>query len=132
MSRKTLKPEFREVRFRCSCRDLPDRFFVVTPHNPDGEFAGDEANRIADVRLRFELSSLKWRYFLVTGGNHDHSHAEPGYGIACSRDEAENLAKRFCQDGIFEVRDGDVILISCLPDPEPDEKIGLWKNLLMD
>jgi hypothetical protein len=65
----------------------------------------------------------------VTGGNHDFTHSEPGYGIPCTRAEGLILARQFRQEAIFEVRDDRVFLISALVSPEPDEEVGLWSEL---
>ncbi len=127
---RTLKPEFREVRFRCAESHPPARFFVITAHNPDGVSVPDAFNTRADTSLRKEIESLGFLSFPVTGGSPDFSHAEPGYGIQCSREEALGLARQFRQDAFFEVREGKVILISALPSAEPDECLGLWSALL--
>jgi len=42
------------------------------------------------------------------------------------------MARQFRQLAIFEVRDGRVFLISALEDPEPDEVVGQWAELLSD
>lgn len=127
---RTLKPEYREVRFRCSESDLPRHFYIITAHNPDGASVAEEANTRADAALRREIERLGFALFSVTGGSPDFSHAEPGYGIQCSREEALGLARQFRQDAFFEIREGKVILISAIPLAEPDEFVGLWRDLL--
>lgn len=127
---RTLKPEFREVRFRCSECDPPQHFCIITAHNPDGVAVAEEVNTRADAALRREIERLGFAFFSVTGGSPDFSHAEAGYGIECSREEAMILARQFCQDALFEVREGRVILISALLSAEADEEVGLWSALL--
>jgi hypothetical protein len=127
---RTLKPEYRDVRFRCGESDLPRYFYIITAHNPDGAAVAEEANTRADVALREEIGLLGFLSFPVTGGSPDFSHAEPGYGIQCSREEALGLARQFRQDAVFEIREGKVTLISALPSAEPDEFVGLWRDLL--
>lgn len=129
---RTLKPEFRDVRFRCAESHPPARFFVITAHNPNGETVGDEANVFADATFRQEIARLGFESFAVTGGSPDFSHAEPGYGIVCTRESALSLAKQFHQDAVFEVRNGQVFLISALPSAESDEWIGDWAKRLLE
>jgi hypothetical protein len=127
---RTLKPEYREVRFRCGAAVPPPHFYIITAHNRDGVAVVEEVNTRADAALRREIERLGFPSFSVTGGSPDFSHAEPGYGIECSRDAAMILAMQFCQDAFFEVREGRVILISALPSAEADEEVGLWSALL--
>ena len=127
---RTLKPEYREVRFRCSESNPPRHFYIITAHNPDGVAVAEDANTRADVALREEIGLFGFPSFSVIGGSPDFSHAEPGYGIQCSREEALGLARQFRQDAVFEIREGNVILISALTSAEPDEFVGLWRDLL--
>ena len=125
-----LKDEYRQVHFRCDQAVLPTSFFIVTAHNPDGTTVDAEANQRADEELRAEIRHLGYEAFGVTGGNADFTHAEPGWGFPCTREEALSLARRFRQDAVFEIREGQVILISALESPTPDEAIGAWGDLV--
>lgn len=127
---RTLRPEYRDACFRCPDPEPPARFFIITAYNPDGREVDERSNMIADAALRREISALGLDYLPVTGGSPDFSHAEPGYGIVCTRETALGLAKQFCQDAVFEVRHGQVILISALPSAEPDVVIGEWSDRL--
>jgi len=129
---RKLKGEFRQARFRCDASPLPSTFFIITAHNPDGITVSDAANQQADEGLRAEISRLGYEPFPVTGGSADFTHAEPGHGLPCARGEALAMARQFRQLAIFEVRDGRVFLISALEDPEPDEVVGQWAELLSD
>ncbi|MFK5923388.1 MAG: DUF3293 domain-containing protein [Verrucomicrobiota bacterium] len=125
-----MKDEYQQVRFHCEQKELPAAFFVVTAHNPEGNTVDDIANQMANEQLRAELESLNFKNFHVTGGNSDFSHAEPGYGIVCTREEALRLARKFRQDAIFEVREGKVFLVSAKDPTELIKKIGLWVELM--
>lgn len=126
-----MKDEYRNVRFRCERADIPSSFFIITAYNPDGITASDQENQIADEKLRAHLDFLAFDHFPVTGGNANFSHAEPGYGLACARQEALALARDFRQQAVFEIRQGRVFLISALPSPEPDEELGKWEELVV-
>lgn len=124
-----IKPEYRQVRFQCREKELPPTFFIITAHNPDGVNATPASNRAADESLATLLEDRNLPHFPVVGGSEDFSHAEPGYGIECGREEALELAHRFRQQAIFEVGDGQVTLISALEEPDPDEVVGNWRHL---
>ena len=124
-----LKAEYKEVRFKCDPSKAPGHFFIITACNPDGITVSDEANQVADQSLKTEIARLEYKSFAVTGGSPDFSHTEPGYGISCTRNEGLSLARQFCQDALFEIKNEKVILISAMKDPVPDEEIGNWTDL---
>jgi hypothetical protein len=125
-----LPDEYRQVRFRSPVEDVPPEFRILTAHNPEGVVTPPEANEEADTHLRAELDRQGFEYFPVTGGSRDFSHAEPGYGIVCDRAEALLLARRFCQNGFFEVLGGRVYLISVHEAHRPGEYVGRWRDLV--
>lgn len=124
-----LKDEYRKVRFKCEQPEPTRHFFIITAYNPDGLTVSDQANKKADQSMQAEIARLGYNYFSVTGGSPDFSHAEPGYGLTCNREEALTLARQFRQDALFEVKSNRVFLVSALVDPVPDEDIGKWTEL---
>ena len=126
---ENLKQEYRDVRFRYSDPKLPKEFFIITAHNPDGETVDDDMNREANQQVAVAISDLGYPLISVVGGSPDFTHSEPGFGIACSREQALKLAQSFRQDAVFEIRGDRVFLISALSNPGPDEQIGSWKDL---
>ena len=96
-----LRDAYRNVRFRCPKPDCPPAVFILTAHNPDGIPQDDARNDQADAALQAELRRLGHDFFPVTGGNPDPSHAEPGYGVVCTREETLALAQMFRQDAVF-------------------------------
>ncbi|HRQ88317.1 MAG TPA: DUF3293 domain-containing protein [Bacteroidia bacterium] len=126
----SLRPEYRQVRFRCDVEDVPPEFRIVTAWNPDGEKASPEENEEADRHLRSELERLGFESFPVTGGNPDFSHAEPGYGIVCNRAEGVLLARRFRQEAFYEVLGGRVYLVSVHEGHAPGDPVGRWRELV--
>lgn len=122
--------KFRNVKFHCQHGDIPENFFIVTAFNPNVETVDLLLNQFRNEKLKGEIERLGFNFFPVTGGNVGFLHSEPGYGICCNRESALLLARQSEQLAIFEVSDGKVILIAALDDPEPDEVIGLWSDLL--
>lgn len=102
---------------------------MITAHNPDGKTVDDESNNEANRKLSRAISDLGFPLIPVTGGSPDFSHAEPGFAVSCSREQALDLAREFRQDAVFEIKNNRVHLISALPSPGPDEDIGMWSEL---
>jgi len=125
-----LPDEYRQVRFKGPEDDVPPEFRIITAHNPEGVVVADEVNEEADAHLRAELERLEFEHFPVAGGSPDFSHIEPGYGIVCNRAEALLLARRFCQNGFYEVLGGRVYLFSVHEAHRPGEYVGRWRDLV--
>jgi len=92
---------------------LPDRFIVVTAHNPDGVIAPPEWNDTADARLQAELTREGLPSFRVIGGARDRSHLEPGWGIAVEAPAplGPRLSITYRQLAFFWVSDGEIWLV---------------------
>jgi len=124
-----LPDEYRQVRFKGPVEAIPPEFRILTAHNPEGVVSPAQVNAEADVHLRAELTRLEFESFPVTGGSPDFSHAESGFGVVCTRAEALLLARRFRQNGFFEVLGGRVYLISVHEAQRPGEYVGRWRDL---
>lgn len=124
-----MKEEYTKTQFVLGLANttVPAHFFIVTGHNPFGRVASDEENVEMNEVLRQQIQHAGWSHFKVTGQCEDH--AETGYGIVCSREEAILLGQEFQQDAIYEVRDDKVILADC-KEEEEDVCIGRWSDLL--
>ena len=119
------------MRFKGPVRDLPPEFCIVTAWNPGGEIVSEEANAEADAHLKAEVERQQFDHFSVTGGSADFSHAEPGYGIVCTRAEALLLARRFRQLAFYQVIAGRVYLVSVNEPHVPGELVGRWRDLVV-
>lgn len=124
-----MKEEYTQTQFDIGSVDgpVPAHFFIVTGHNPFGRTVSDEENAEMDEILRQQIEHSGRSHFEVTGQCEDH--AEAGYGIVCSRDEAIMLGQEFQQDAIYEVVDDKVILVDC-KEEEEDVLVGRWSDLL--
>lgn len=125
-----LPPAFSRTYFIADKQDAgwPDRFAVVTAHNPDGVVLSPAANRNADARLERRLTALGCTPFRVTGGSKDMSHAEPGWGFAISNLEtAVWLGCEFRQLAVFWINRGDLLLADCNSDARP-LFVAKWKD----
>jgi hypothetical protein len=122
---------FRQVRFQCDAGEIPSSFSIVTACNPEGVNVSDEENSKADQALKQAIDEAGFSAFRVTGGNFDFSHAEPGWGISCCREEARALSVQFRQLAFFEVRNWQVFLLDTDPSAGDEEDLGDW-NLRVD
>ncbi len=125
-----MKEEYTITRFLLGREGtvVPDHFFIVTGHNPFGQTVSREENiRVNEILCR-EIEHESWPYFAVTGRCADH--AEDGFGIVCSRDEAVMLGRKFRQEAIYEVRNDQVLLVDCRNEEE-DVFVGCWTDLLL-
>ena len=75
-----------------------------------------------------ELAGGAEVFFPVTGGSADFVHAEPGFGIALNtRAEAVALGRRWRQEAVFWVEDGEVELVPC--GDGKTSVVGAWSDL---
>lgn len=114
-----MKPQYLEVWFRCplESHDLPVAFGVVTACNPKGQTLGSADNERRTAELARHLEGRRLVIFPMSGGSHDGTHLEPGFGIVgLSIQELRELGNAFCQDAVFSIAEGDVVLISCISD----------------
>lgn len=83
--------------------ELPDRFAIVTAHNPMDRRWSPRMNATADHRLRRLLQRKLLPHFRAIGHAPDHSHAEAGWGIETDLETALALARRFRQRALWWV-----------------------------
>jgi len=123
-----MKEEYRQTQFvtELAERSLPEKFYIVTAHNPFGGLATAAENEENNERLLQQIRNSGWDHFPVTGQCDDH--AEAGFGVVCSRTEAIMLGETFRQDAIYEVEADDVRLVDC-KGKEGDDSIGSWSAL---
>lgn len=124
-----MKSAYREVRFRADAPALgwPVAFGIATACNPDGVTRTTEFNHEACEGLRSELVLSGLVHFPVTGGSADFSHAEPGFGVVCSKSEILRLGRRYSQDAVFWIEEGLVHLLDCSCNDV--EHLGFWSDL---
>lgn len=124
-----MKEEYTQTQFVVGSLEgsVPSHFFIVTGHNPFGEVVSEEENAQMNEILRQQIAAAGWPYFEVTGQCADH--AEAGFGVVCSREDAIMLGQEFQQDAIYEVVDDQVILADC-KEEEENVQVGRWSELL--
>ena len=127
---KPLPLVFRETYFRCTEEDVPSSFAIVTAHNPDAHIVSQEQNAAFDKALQKAIEGMGLRAFRVTGGSFDFSHAEPGWGIVCTQDQARDLSAQFGQVAFFEIRTWQLYLLPTDSAAQEDIHLGSWHERL--
>ena len=125
-----MNPNYLHTRFKIEvpAAGIPSRFAIVTAQNPDGHRVSAAANEKANTGLRLELLHENKFFFPVTGGSPDFSHAEEGFGIAMDcADQAIALGRRWNQEAVFWVEDGQVELCHCTTSDRT--VVGPWEDL---
>jgi len=125
-----MNPGYQDVRFRAElpAAGVPAAFGVVTACNPNGHTVAKGENHQATAALRSALSAENHFFFPVTGGSPDFSHAEPGFGVLFkSMEEAVSWGRRYQQEAIFWINEGNVQLVPC--DGAAPVELGTWQTL---
>ena len=113
-----MNPEYPKTVFHTPCENLPADFYIITAHNPDGQTMDPSDNDKRDEELSQDLAQLVSSKFRITGMSRDRYHSEPGWGIGCSRDTAIDMGKKYQQEAIFRISEGQLFLIDCSHETE--------------
>ena len=107
----------------------PSCFAVITPCNPDGERVAAGKNLSLVRKLKAELESNEFRHWPVTGYSPDMQHSEPGFGIESDLDASIDLGRRFRQEAIYWICDGQLFVVDCSDCQRAF--VGDWKSRLV-
>ncbi len=117
MDEEKLMEAFRNSRLRAEEPEngWPERFGVITAHNPMGQVLGEKENANRTERLKASLEAMPGvkAFFPVSGYDLNSPHEEAGFGVVCSREKILELGKLWEQLAVFWVEDGMVWLLSC-------------------
>ncbi len=115
---------YAEVRFVVPRRPArwPQCFATITGYATTGKTWSDAKNKKADEKLKAFLKKLGVKAFRITGYSaKDIEHAEPGWGVALSFDDACDIGLLFKQDAIFYIINNTLFVSYC------DQRRGLIK-----
>ncbi len=107
-------PAYYRTTFSCDdAESWPVRFAIVTAYATTGETWSAARNQQADRELLTRIEERgSWRK-RVTGASPDGLHAEPGWAIEVSLEEARKLGRDFRQDAIYFVEADLLHVASC-------------------
>jgi len=108
-------PEYLETVFfgPVPAAGWPSDFHVITACNPK-RILSEPENVAADTGLRTQLELHQVAHFRITGCSADIAHQEASWAIiGISLGRAIEIGRQHGQNAIFEVRDGEVFVVSC-------------------
>jgi hypothetical protein len=110
-----LHPAYFQVRFRTDgpVTRWPEHFAIITAYATTGEQWADARNREADERLHAELLVRGLKPIRITGYDPASGHAEPGWAVAVTLEEALEIGGYYLQDAIFTVENDTLAVVSC-------------------
>ena len=126
-----MSPAYFETHFQQegSDADWPLQFGIVTAYNTTGETWSPECNSAADTDLAAELAAMGiWRR-RTTGYSPSTGHAEPGWAVELSLDDACDLGLRYKQDAIYYVT-GDQLWVTFCDDRRHLVRVGIFSDRL--
>ena len=91
----------------------PREFAIITAWQPTGESWTEERSREANARLLESLEEKHAWFHPVTGYSPTTEHAEPGWAVALTFDEACDLGASFDQDAIYYIREDALFVSHC-------------------
>jgi hypothetical protein len=100
-----MSPAYFETHFQLEGSDAnwPSEFAIVTAYNTTGETWSPARNSAADGDHTAELAARSvWRR-RITGYSPSTDHAEPGWAVELSVNDACDLGLRYKQDAIYYV-----------------------------
>ena len=107
----------------------PERFAIITAHNPHGRVSPPDVNEKLDLALARHLEEIGLRPFSVTGASPDLRHQEAGYGFAVGDvGTAASISARFRQQAFYLVEGG--MLFICVDASGCEWRVGPWQERL--
>lgn len=131
MNDDSLHPAYFEIRFRTDLAPTswPDRFAIVTAYATTGQKWSEDENQTADQRLVEEILTRGLWHVRLTGYSPNDGHAEPGWAVEISLDEARSLGQKFLQDAIYWIA-GDELWVTHCEERSPMVKVGEFRERL--
>jgi len=91
----------------------PKSFAIITAYATTGETWSEERNQRADLVLTAQIENMGCWRSRVTGSSPDGLHAEPGWALEISLEDARKLGREFRQDAVYFVDGGQLKVASC-------------------
>lgn len=125
-----MNPAYRHARFRAELPSggLPESFAVITACNPEGKTVPPAENETRIREFQGQLVHRGLGHFPVTGFDPRSPHEEAGFGVLCDLETAYAMGKEWRQKAVFWIHRGEVNLIHCGPQMEP-EPLKRWADM---
>lgn len=89
-------------------------FAIISAQNPLGTLCLQPQNLRLDCEFENELHQHGWPYRRVIGASPDLSFKESSWAVLCDKRRALELAKRYQQNAIYWVEQGELYLVPAL------------------
>lgn len=124
-------PAYFDVRFRGD--PLPEcwprEFAVITAYATTGEQWSATENLAADQRLTRQIRESGFWHVRLTGYSPRDGHAEPGWALQVSLDQARELGREYLQDAIYWIADDQLWVTKC-GERSPLVRVGSFRERL--
>lgn len=109
-----MHPEYFQTRFRLEEPiEYPSHFVIITGYATTGERWSQAENDEADRRLKARLDGLSYGAHRIVGYSPTTLHAEPGWLVEMSVEEAHCMGEEFRQDAIYFVEHDTLWVAEC-------------------
>lgn len=114
---RPLHPAYFHVRFRVeeSVASWLSTFAIVSGYATTGEQWTSAQNEASDRALATELQARSGWVRRITGYSPETGHAEPGWAVELTEEEAREVGRQFRQDAIYLVQDRQLVVTRCEP-----------------
>lgn len=89
-------------------------FAIISAQNPLGNLCLQPQNLRLDCEFENELHQHGWPYRRMIGASPDLSFRESSWAVLCDKRRALELAKRYRQNAIYWVEQGELYLVPAL------------------
>lgn len=105
-------------------------FAIISAQNPAGQIEHPQLNLRLDKELQAFLNIRRIPYRSVIGSSPDLSFQERSWIVLCDKALAIELARRFLQNAIYWVEQGQLFLVPVLM-KKPEECLGSFQQRLV-
>lgn len=109
--------------------EWPDEFAIITACATTGEQWPEEMNKLADVCLEKQLRSNGGLIRRITGYSPETGHAEPGWAVEMTWQDACDLGSKYLQDAIYFIS-GDELCVSFCDSRRALMPVGTFRERL--
>ena len=110
-----MNPIYLATHFSCDVKidNYPTQFAIITAYATTGENWTDAENSLADNQLKSYLELRSNWIERLTGYSPETGHAEAGWAVAVSWDDACDIGLKFKQDAIYYVANNILTVSYC-------------------
>ncbi|MCE9519750.1 MAG: DUF3293 domain-containing protein [Verrucomicrobia bacterium] len=109
--------------------EWPSEFAIITACATTGEQWTDEQNAVADVSLEKQLKGNGGLIRRITGYSPETGHAEPGWAVEMTWQDACDLGSKYHQDAIYFIS-GDALYVSLCDSRRALVLVGTFRERL--